>query len=340
MKIAIVMLSAVGDTVHVLPIINALKRHDSANNITWLLNPAPATLVRGHPSIDQIIELPPRPTLPDLLDLRRHHFDLVLDLQVALKAGLATAALSAPVKLGFDRARARDLNWLFTTRKIPPHPGRQHVQDQYFEFLDALSIPHGVVEWHLGPYPAERPAQQQFFSQFTRPIAALSIGATDPDREWLPDRWAAVADALSTTYGLHPVLVGAATPRAQQAAATIQSLSHHPVANALGSGLRPLVSILDGAALVISVDTATVHMSVALDRPVITLMSNADPRRTGPYRHSQDLIIDAYHDLGAPIPPEISWTRHPNRMPLITVDTVLSRLSHWHSTHSPNTRHR
>jgi heptosyltransferase I len=332
MKIVIVMLSAVGDAVHVLPIINALKRHDSAHIITWVLNPAPAALVRGHHAIDEIIEIPPRPTVPALLDLRHHQFDLVLDFQVALKAGLATAALSAPVKLGFDRSRARDLNWLFTTRKVPPHD-RQHVQDQYFEFLDALSVPHDIVEWHLGPYPAERAGQAQFLSQFPGPIAALSIGATDPDREWLPDRWATVADTLSTTYGLQPVLVGAATPRALQAAATIQSLARHPIHNALGSGLRPLVSILDGSALVISVDTATVHMAVAVDRPVISLMSNADPRRTGPYRRFHDLTIDAYHDAGAPLPPEISWTRRPGRMPLITVDAVLSRLSRWRSTY-------
>jgi heptosyltransferase I len=334
MKIAIVMLSAVGDAVHVLPIINALKRHDSANNITWLLNPTPATLVRGHPAIDQIIEIPPRPAPATLLDLHRHHFDLVLDLQVALKAGLVTAALRSPLKLGFDRPRARDLNWLFTTQKIPARPTRQHVQDQYFEFLDALAIPHDVVEWTLGPYPPERPYQQQFLSQFDRPIATLSIGATDPDREWLPARWATVADALSSTYNLHPVLVGPSTPRTQHAASTIQSLARHPIHNALGSGLRPLVSILDGSALVISVDTATVHMSVALDRPVITLMSNADPRRTGPYRRFQDLTIDAYHAPNTPIPPEITWTRRPGRMPLITVDTVLSRIAHWHTTYA------
>jgi heptosyltransferase I len=338
MKIAIVMLSAVGDTVHVLPLINALKRHNSSSHLTWLLNPLPATLVRDHPAIDAIIELPPRPTVSKLLALRPHHFDLVLDLQVALKAGLTTAALRAPLKLGFDRPRARDLNWLFTTQQIPTHP-RQHVQDQYFEFLDALSIPHGPPEWHLGPYSAERPWQSHFLTQFDRPIAALSIGATDPDREWLPSRWATVADTLSTTYNLHPVLVGPSTPRTQLAATTIQSLTHHPIHNALGSGLRPLVSILDASTVIISVDTATVHIAVALDRPVITLMSNADPRRTGPYHRFTDLTIDAYHDT-TPIPPTISWTRRPGRMPLITVDTVLSRLAHWHSTYPPNTRPR
>ena len=335
MNICIVMLSAIGDTVHVLPIINALKRHDDANIITWMLEPGPATLVRGHPSIDRIIDVDPHRGLSAFRSLRGavrdHKFDLLLDLQVAFKAGLVTAATPARTKLGFDRARARDLNWLFTTRRIPAHPGRQHVQDQYFEFLAALGVPRDPIVWNLGPWPTERPWQTQFFSQFDRPVAALSIGASDPDREWLPDRWAAVSDALYADFGLQPVLVGAGTPRDRLAESAIRAAARHPILSALSSGLRPLVSILDGSALTISVDTGAVHIAVALDRPVIALMSNADPRRTGPYGKFQDLVVDAYHDPGDLSP--INWTRRPGRMPLITVDTVLSRVAHWHRTY-------
>jgi heptosyltransferase I len=91
--------------------------------------------------------------------LAGRRFDLVIDLQVALKGGLAAALVRAPVKLGFDRARARDLNWLFTTQRIPPHP-RQHVQDQYFEFLAHLGVPTEPVRWDLGPWDHERGWQQ------------------------------------------------------------------------------------------------------------------------------------------------------------------------------------
>jgi heptosyltransferase I len=58
---------------------------------------------------------------------------------VYFKAGVITGFTPARVKLGFDRARARDFNWLFTNAKVPPHPV-QHVQDQYFEFLTALGV--------------------------------------------------------------------------------------------------------------------------------------------------------------------------------------------------------
>jgi heptosyltransferase I len=320
MRIGVVMLSAIGDAVHVLPIINALKRHDSDNNITWLIQPGPAALVRGHPAIDHIVEIDPRRSLAPARTLEP--FDLLIDLQVAFKAGIVTAVTRAHTKLGFDRARARDLNWLFTTKKIPAHAERQHVQDQYFEFLTALGVRPEPVVWNLGPWPGDPPPPEGRY-------AALAIGASDHDREWYPDRWAAVADALHGVYGLRPVLVGAGTDRDRVAAMAIKSLATVPVDDALGSGLRPLVSILGGAELVISVDTGAVHMAVALDRPVVSLMSNADPRRTGPYAKFHDLIVDAYHDPGEHAP--ISWTRRPGRMPRITVADVLERVARWQS---------
>src|SRR3954462_5429578 len=54
-RYCIVMLSAVGDAVHVLPVVNAIKRADPHSHITWILQPAPATLVEGHPAVDEII---------------------------------------------------------------------------------------------------------------------------------------------------------------------------------------------------------------------------------------------------------------------------------------------
>src|SRR5215218_7875157 len=116
------MMSAVGDAVHVLPVVNALKRAAPAVHVTWLLQPLPATLVAGHPNVDEIITVDPKRGWRGLLDagvaLRRGKFDLIIDLQVAMKAGIVTALGKAPVKLGFDRGRARDLNWLFTNRRI------------------------------------------------------------------------------------------------------------------------------------------------------------------------------------------------------------------------------
>jgi heptosyltransferase I len=330
-RICIVMLSAVGDAVHVLPVINAFKREYPMAYITWVIQPGPAQLVRGHPAIDEIIEVDPRRGPRALatyrMGLRGRQFDLLLDLQVAFKAGLVTALTPATVKLGFDRARAHDLNWLFTSARIPPHQ-RGHVQDQYFEFLAALRIPAEPVGWYLGPWGHEEKAwQQSFFAQFERPVASLVIGAGNRDREWMPERWAALADALSSQYDLEPVMVGGLTEREQATAHEIQMLARYPVRNALGSGLRRLVAILDGSALVVSLDTGPMHIAVALDRPVVSLMANADPRRTGPYRKFEDLAVDAFREPSDG--DAVVWKRRRGRMPRITVDDVLARVKRW-----------
>lgn len=330
-RVAIVMMSAIGDAVHVLPVVNALKRFAPTLHLTWILQPGPASLVGGHPAVDEVLRVDPargwRAFAEVGRELRRRRFDLVLDLQVAFKAGLVTALSRAPVKLGFDRARARDLNWLFTTRRIPPRPPG-HVQDQYFEFLDAIGVPHGTAEWGLGPWgEEERARQREFVASVGRPYAAINVATSNPDRDWLPERWAAVVDTLHDRYGLASVLVGAATEREREIERAIRSAAKRDTVSALGSGLRGLVGILDAAELVLALDSAPLHVAVALDRPVVSLMANADPRRTGPYRRFHDLIVDAYHDPGEDAP--VSMRRRWGRMPRITVEDVLDRVAVW-----------
>jgi heptosyltransferase I len=250
---------------------------------------------------------------------------------VYFKAGLVTSFTHAPVKVGFDRARARDLNWLFTTNRIPPHEP-QHVQDQYLEFLDALGIPHDDVRWGLGPWPNERQWQSEFFARLERPAASIVVGTSKPQKDWLPERWAEVADILYHDFGLEPVLVGGRSERELSAEQIIAKGTRHRPTSALGSGLRNLVSILDGSALVLAPDTGPLHVAVALGRPVVSLMGYTNPKRTGPYRHFHDLIVDAYGDPGENYP--ISMENRPDRMPRITVRDVIERVERWRARYA------
>jgi heptosyltransferase I len=128
------------------------------------------------------------------------------------------------------------------------------------------------------------------------------------------------------------VLVGARSPRELRAEATIAAHARRRPRSALGSGLRRLVSILDGAAVALSPDTGPLHMAVALQRPVISLMGYTNPKRTGPYRRYQDLIVDAYGDPGEDYPPSLE-TR-PGRMTRISVRDVLEKVELWRSRYS------
>ena len=329
-NICIVMMSAVGDAVHVLPVINALKRANPRSRITWVLQPGPATLVRGHRSVDDIIVFDRARGLAAFAavraELAKRRFDLVMNLQVYFKAGIVTALTNAEVRLGFDRARARDFNWLFTNKKIPASPVK-HVQDQYFEFLTALGVSPQPLEWDLGPWAGEREWQRNFISAIPRPIASIVVATSKPEKDWIPERWADVADALHEQFGMEVVLVGAKSEREVAAERIVMDSARHKPRSELGSGLRNLVSILDASALILSPDTGPLHMAVALNRPVISLMGYTNPKRTGPYRRFQDLIIDAYGDPGENYP--ISMQNRPGRMKRIETHHVLEKVRLW-----------
>lgn len=340
-RVCIVMMSAVGDAVHVLPLLTAIKREHPAAHITWVLQPGPATLVRGHWAVDEIIEFDRARGWRAFIDVRRalaaRRFDVVIDLQVYLKAGIITSFTRAPIKLGFDRTRARDFNWLFTNTRIPPHATGQHVQDQYFEFLDSLGVPHDEPVWDLGPWPDERAWQREFFAPLTRPAASIVVATSKPEKDWAPERWAEVVDALYAEHGLQPVLVGGRSPRELRAEEIIMARARHTPVSALGSGLRRLVAILDGSALVLAPDTGPLHVSVALDRPVISLIGYTNPRRTGPYRRFHDLIIDAYGNPGEDYRIGSMETR-PGRMPRITVADVMAKVEVWRARYAERAR--
>ena len=208
-SVCIVMLSAIGDAVHVLPVANALKRAWPDVRISWIIQHTPKTLVEGHPAIDEMIEFEKRrrglrswTNFADLAHyLRGQHFDLALALQVYLKAGIIVGMLPAKRKLGFDHARARDGNWIFTNERIPHH-SPQHVQEQYFEFLHHLGVDPEPVEWGIPITDQEREAQGSFFSELDKPACSVVVSTTDPRKNWTAEGYARVLEEIESTYGL------------------------------------------------------------------------------------------------------------------------------------------
>jgi heptosyltransferase I len=335
-RVCVVMLSAIGDAVHALPVVNAIVRAHPAARITWVMQPGLVGLLDGHPSIGEIVRfdraLGWRAFGALRAELAARAFDVVLVLQPYLKSGVVASFARAPVKLGFDRARARDLSWLFSSDRLPARPV-QHMQDQYLEFLAWLRVPVEPLEWRIGPWSeAERAWQRAFLGRFDRPVAPIVVATSKRQKDWLPERWAAVCDALWHDFGLQPLLVGGRSVRELDAERRIVETARVRPASALGEGgLRGLAAIIDGAALVLSPDTGPLHLSVALDTPVISLLGYSNPRRTGPYRKFGDLVIDAYGDPGEAY--AISMRNRKDRMPLISVRDVLDKVERWRTAY-------
>jgi heptosyltransferase I len=324
------MLSALGDAVHVLPVVNALKRRWPESRITWIIQPLPHEFVKHHEAVDDFIVFKRRRGLDALKsygELRQslsgRRFDLLINLQVYLKAGLITALTPARIKLGFDRKRARDMNWLFTNRKIPPRPVR-HVQDQYFEFIEYLGVDPEPVEWNINITPAEREAQSKFFEPLGR-VCAIVVGTSKPEKNWGPNRYARVIEALESEFGLRTLLVGGPSEIERDIAERIVATSRVKPINNLGNDVRRLVYLLDGATLVISPDTGPLHIARALDKPVIGLYGYTNPKRYGPYRKYTDLIVDGYGRAPAEnYPLNMQYRR--DGMTRVTVSGVLDKV--------------
>jgi heptosyltransferase I len=331
-SIAIVMLSALGDAVHVLPVVNALKRAWPDTKITWIIQPVPHLLVRDHPAVDEFVLFQRRRgadawrSYQELADrFRGRGFDLLLALQVYLKAGLITALVPAAMKVGFDRARARDMNWLFTTDRIPKRP-TGHVQDQYFEFLEYLGVDPLPIEWRLELSGGERSAQREFFASFDRPPCAVVVATSKPRKNWMPERYARLIERLESDFGLQPIIVGGPARAEREAALSVLAETHaKTVVNALGDDVRRLLWLLDGSRLVISPDTGPLHMARALDVPVVGLYGATNPKRYGPYRRFTDLIVDGYARFEGE-EYKLSMRHRPEGMKRVTVDAVCDKV--------------
>ncbi|HEX8272154.1 MAG TPA: glycosyltransferase family 9 protein [Longimicrobiaceae bacterium] len=325
-RVGVVMVSTVGNAVHVLPVLNSIKRHRPESRITWIMQRASAELVRGHPAVDEIVVFERKRGVRGFLDVRRElagrPFDVVLNLQAYLKAGLVGAAARAPVRLGYDRARARDLTWLFSTHRIPPRP-RGHVQDEYLEFVEALGIPV-VREWGLGPAAEERARFAELLPPSDAPTVAVVVGTSKPEKEWPAERYAALVDRIQGGMGARAVLVGARSAREETAAAEIRRLAAEPPLDLREWDLRRLVYLLDRADVLVSPDTGPLHVGVALGTPTVSLMGYTNPKRYGPYRRFHDLLVDAFGDPGEDY--SAAAGNRPGRMERITVDSVADRV--------------
>lgn len=326
-RIGLVLLSAIGDVVHALPLAASIRAAAPRARIEWVVQPVPSEIVRHHPAVDRTWILDRDRGWRGFLDFRRRvggqPFDLLLVLQVYAKTSLATLCLESRRRIGFDRARVRDLGWAVTNERVTPRPPG-HVCEQYLEFADHLGVPRRY-EWPLPLTPGERARQERFYERLDRPLAALVAGASRPVKEWPAGRWARLAEGLHV-LGYAPALVGGGVPRERALARRIVELSRAPVLDLLGADLRRLVGFLDGAALAVSCDTGPYHLAIALGVPAIGLYGVTDPARVGPNRRCLELLVDAYHDRGEPWHP-VSAALRPGRMERIGVERVLKAVA-------------
>jgi heptosyltransferase I len=326
-SIGIVRLSAIGDAVHALALANGLRRGFPDARIVWIIQPLPHEAVKLQPAVDRFIVFDPRAGVDAWRKVRRELASEPLDLlilpQVSFKGGMISRLARARVRLGFDRARSRELHGFFINERIPPRPAA-HAVDQNLEFLDYLGVPVQEPEWNLVVTPEEKATAREFYSRFDRPVVALVPASSRPEKDWIAERYAELAGRIDAELGLQPLILGGPGGRERKIAERIVAAATAPLPVSLDRPLRTTIAKLSGAAIVVAPDTGPLHIAVGLGRPTVGLFGYTDPRRTGPYRF-RELLVNRYADRGEEGTPITRATR-PGRMEQIMVEDVFEKV--------------
>ena len=286
-RVLVVKPSSLGDVVHSLPFLHALRSCMPDARIDWVIARGLEGLLEGHPMINELIVIDKdrwrrvsraAETLGELRGLsdrlKAGGYDLVIDLQGLLRSGLMTKATSAPVRIGF--AEAREGSRFFYTHKVTGG-GNIHAVDRYLKIAAALGCPSGKVVFPF-PEPARTSAVVQEIRERLKDYIVLVPGARWDTKIWPAELFGRLAAALP----LRSVVIGGNADR--QRAEEIGRVSGGRAVSLAGKTTLPeLVELIRSSRCAITNDSGPMHIAAALDIPVVALFGPTSPVKTGPY---------------------------------------------------------
>lgn len=332
--ICLIRLSAIGDACHTLPLIRTLQHAYPDAKITWIIGRVEAKLLSMLPDVE-FLTVDKRHFWAEFWRLRREladrRFDVLLDIHVSFRASLLSTLVNSPRKIGFDRARARDLQWLFTNEQIAARR-HEHVLDSFLGFAEALGILDRRLEWNL-PISSDAAAYAKAIIPDAQATLLISPCSSHALRNWRPEYYAQVADHAARRWNMRVVLCGG--PSAIERTTTDQILRASATAptDQVGRDTLPqMLALLRTATVLLTPDSGPAHMAAVVGTPVIGLYAPTNPARSGPYL-SQRWCVDRFPDAARQFmgrePEQLPWwvkIEKPGVMDLIRPEEVCRRL--------------
>lgn len=332
-SICILRLSALGDISHTLPIFYTIRQAWPNTKITWIIGKVEYELVKDLDGVEFII-YDKKSGLKGYNHLRKilqnHHFDVLLHMQMSFRSSMVSMLVKAKIKLGFDKQRAKDLQWLFTNKKIQ-HSPQQHVVDSFFGFTEAMGIKEKLYKWDI-PVP---PNAQRFAATYIKeqPTLVISPCSSKAHRNWNCEGYAAVADHAIQNLGMQVILTGGPSDIENQFGQCIEKKATHPLVNLIGkTSIKEILAVLEKSTVLLAPDSGPAHFATAVNTPVIGLYACTNPERARPYLSEKwlvnrypEAIQKKYHTAVTEIP----WgtrVRDEGTMNLITVKDVVEKL--------------
>jgi len=333
-SICIVRLSALGDVTHAVPVVRAIQQQWPQTGITWITSSLEYKLLSLLEGV-RFLVVDKKSGWRGYWKLRQQlageRFDIMLQMQTSARANLTGACVSAGIKLGWDKYRARDFHRLFMTHAIPAKR-HEHQLQGHLSFARTIGLDVREPVWNF-PVTADAAAFVARVVPTRQRVLLISPCSSHPARNWRAGRYAAVADYAASRHAMKVVLSGG--PSADEAAmgASIEASMKNEAINLIGKDTLPqLVGLLQRADLVLCPDTGPAHLANAMATPVIGLHASTWSLRSGPY-HSLDLCVDKFAEAAERFrgksPDQLRWgTRIENAgvMDLIEVDDVVERL--------------
>ena len=239
--VCLLRLSAIGDTCHALAALRAFQAAWPETRFTWIIGKVEAKLMREILPEIEFITFDKTATLRELWRLytllRERRFDLLLDMQLSFRASLISRLVHSPIKLGFDRQRARELQWLFTNAQIEPKTC-EHVLDSFMGFARACGIEPQAPHWDICLPPSSLEYARGVITAGT-PTLLISPCSSHAARNWSAARYAAVADHAASVHHMSIVLVGGRSSAEARMGVSISAAASTPLINQIGQDTLP-----------------------------------------------------------------------------------------------------
>jgi len=334
-RILVIRMSALGDVVFGLPVIESLRAAYPKAHLAWLVEDRFASLLEGHPAIDELLVFPRKrksAIFSHLLRMRRHNkWDAIIDLQGNLKSGMHLVFSKAKRKIGFAKGISREGAWRFLTHRVTVRDGLHRSRRDLCLLKAFQSAPDSIklesadsnpFAWPLPDAATdEMAAAMKSAGLHDAPFFLLHTAFTDygKDKEWPPEKWAELAQRLRAE-GHNPLALW--TPNDLAHVQKIQSLAGDalPLAPATPS-LHHLMALLDAAQCVIGTDSGPVHLAAKRNTQTIALFGPTDPVRFSP--PGPTTIVYGFGDA---TPPTRDRSQRSPRMDAIKVNDVIAAL--------------
>lgn len=268
------------------------------------------------------------------LELRKkladRRFDLLLMVQEALRASMLSLMIKADVRLGYDKARAKDFQTLFSNRRIEPHE-KPHMLENFVDFAKAMGASDLAIEWNL---PVSDAGEQEAKNIVDKPYILMSPCTNIVRRnwrDWTVEGYSEVIDYAYKTYGLITVLSGGKSQKELGFASAIGSQVTVPIIDAVGkTTIQGVLALIKNAKIVIAPDSGPGHMASMFATPTIALYAAANPARAAPWG---SYVVSRYEEAlmkfyGKKVD-EVKFgtrVRTPDAMKLITTKDVTDML--------------